>query len=108
MDEGSFDMDVSLLPGVSLAKAMEVNQLVAEKLKQFPELDTVVSRTGQTGVALDTRGADKTGYVGVFKPKSEWKRNISKEELTNEMRESLQSIPGITYRLQPADPVPNR
>jgi len=97
MDEGSFDMDVSMLPGVSLAKAMEVNQRVAEKLKQFPELDTVVSRTGQTGVALDTRGSDKTAYVGVFKPKREWKRNISKEELTNEMRESLQSIAGITY-----------
>ncbi|UFS72794.1 CusA/CzcA family heavy metal efflux RND transporter [Geomonas sp. RF6] len=96
MDEGSFDMDVSLLPGVSLAKAMEVNQRAAEKLKAFPELDTIVSRTGQTGVALDTRGSDKTGYVGIFKPRSEWKRDISKEELTNEMRESLESIAGIT------------
>lgn len=97
MDEGSFDMDVSMLPGVSLATAMEVNRQAAEKLKQFDELDVVVSRTGQTGVALDTRGADKTGYVGIFKPKSEWKRNISKEKLTNEMRESLESIAGITF-----------
>ena len=97
MDEGSFDMDVSMLPGVSLATAMEVNQRAAEKLKQFPELDVVVSRTGQTGVALDTRGSDKTGYVGVFKPKGEWKRNISKEEVTNEMRKSLESIAGITF-----------
>jgi cobalt-zinc-cadmium resistance protein CzcA len=97
MDEGSFDMDVSMLPGVSLAKAMEVNQRVAEKLKQFPELGTVVSRTGQTGVALDTRGSDKTGYVGIFKPKSEWQSDISKEELTNRMRKSLESIAGITF-----------
>ncbi|MBA4373946.1 MAG: CusA/CzcA family heavy metal efflux RND transporter, partial [Thermodesulfovibrio sp.] len=52
MDEGSFDMDVSMLPGVSLATAMEVNQRAAEKMKQFAELDTIVSRTGQTGVAL--------------------------------------------------------
>jgi len=97
MDEGAFDMDVSMLPGVSLAKAMEVNQQAAARLKQFPELDTIVGRIGQTGVALDTRGTDKTGYVGIFKPKSEWKRNISKEELTNEMRESLESIAGITF-----------
>ena len=97
MDEGSFDMDVSMLPGVSLATAMEVNQRAAEKLKQFPELDIVVSRTGQTGVALDTRGPDKTGYVGIFKPKKEWKRDISKEDLTNEMRESLESIAGISF-----------
>ncbi len=97
MDEGSFDMDVSMLPGVSLAKAMEVNQRAAEKLKTFEELDTVVSRTGQTGVALDTRGTDKTGYVGIFKPKSEWKRDISKEEVTNEMRKALEPIAGITF-----------
>jgi len=97
MDEGSFDMDISMLPGVSLAKAMEVNQRAAEKLKQFDELDVVVSRTGQTGIALDTRGSDKTAYVGILKPKHEWKRDISKEALTNEMRKSLESIAGITF-----------
>lgn len=97
MDEGSFDMDVSMLPGVSLATSVEVNQRAAEKLKKFEELDVVVARTGQTGIALDTRGTDKTAYVGIFKPKKDWKRNISKEELTNEMRESLESIAGITF-----------
>lgn len=97
MDEGSFDMDVSMLPGVSLATSVEVNKRAAEKLKEFDELDVVVGRTGQTGVALDTRGTDKTAYVGIFKPKKEWKRDISKEELTNEMRESLESIAGITF-----------
>jgi len=97
MDEGSFDMDIAMLPGVSLAKAMEVNQQAAAKLKKFDELDVIVGRTGQTGVALDTRGPDKTGYVGVFKPKDEWKRDISKEELTNEMREALETIPGISF-----------
>jgi cobalt-zinc-cadmium resistance protein CzcA len=97
MDEGSFDMDLALLPGVSLSKAMEVNQLAAAKMKEFDELDVLVSRTGQTGVALDTRGVDKTGYVGIFKPKEEWKRNISKEEITNKMRESLESIPGLGF-----------
>jgi cobalt-zinc-cadmium resistance protein CzcA len=97
MDEGSFDMDVAMLPGVSLATAMEVNQRAAQRLMQFDELDVVVSRTGQTGIALDTRGSDKTGYVGIFKPKSEWKRDISKEEVTNEMRKSLESIAGISF-----------
>ncbi|MGE5313749.1 MAG: efflux RND transporter permease subunit [Acidobacteriota bacterium] len=97
MDEGSFDMDVSLLPGVSLERAMELNQLVGRKLGEFPELRTVVSRTGQTGIALDTRGVDKTGYVGVFYPKKEWKRTVSREELTAKMRESLSTIPGIAF-----------
>ncbi|MGE5400999.1 MAG: efflux RND transporter permease subunit [Ignavibacteriales bacterium] len=97
MDEGSFDMDVSLLPGVSLDRAMDANRMIGEKLKKFPELKTVVSRTGQTGVALDTRGVDKTGYVGVMYPKDSWESNLSREELTAQMRDSLSSIPGIAF-----------
>jgi cobalt-zinc-cadmium resistance protein CzcA len=97
MDESAFDLDVSLLPGISLNKAMEINKLIATKMKQFPELKTCVSRTGQTGVALDTRGVDKTGYVGVLYPKKEWKSKMSHEELTNAMRDSLATIPGIVY-----------
>jgi len=97
MDEGAFDSDVALLPGVSLSEAMKINQLVGSKLKAFPELETVVSKTGQTGVALDTRGVDETGYTGVFKPRSKWTRNITKEDLTNEMRESIETIPGIGF-----------
>ncbi|MCC6550167.1 MAG: efflux RND transporter permease subunit [Ignavibacteriaceae bacterium] len=97
MDEGAFDADVVLLPGVSLDKAMEINQLVSKKLKAFSELDVLVSRTGQTGVSLDTRGADKTGYVGILKPSDEWRENLSREELTEEMRKSLETIPGIAF-----------
>ncbi|QOJ27926.1 MAG: efflux RND transporter permease subunit [Ignavibacteriales bacterium] len=97
MDEGAFDADVALLPGVSLDKAIEINQLVSKKLKTFPELDVLVSRTGQTGVSLDTRGVDKTGYVGILKPSDEWRENLSREELTEEMRKSLETIPGITF-----------
>ena len=97
MDEGAFDMDVALLPGVSLDKAFEVNRMVGEKLKQFPELGTVVGRIGQTGVALDARGVDKTGYVGILKPKSEWEREISREALIGEMRAAIEAIPGIAF-----------
>jgi cobalt-zinc-cadmium resistance protein CzcA len=97
MDEGAFDMDVSVLPGVSLDKAMEINKLVGEKLKTFPELETVVSRTGQTGVALDTRGVDKTGYVGVLKPRKEWRNGLDRQELTGRMREAIETIPGIGF-----------
>jgi cobalt-zinc-cadmium resistance protein CzcA len=64
---------------------------------QFPELETIVSRTGQTGIALEARGVDKTGYVGALKPRSEWKNAKSREELFNKMRESLSPIPGMVF-----------
>jgi len=97
MDEGAFDFDASLLPTVSLEKAVEVNKLIGSKLKKFDELETVVGRVGQTGLALDTRGPDKAGYVGIMKPRKDWKDDISREELTEKMREELSTIPGIAF-----------
>jgi heavy metal efflux system protein len=95
MDEGAFDMDVQLLPGISLAKSLEITNLVEKKLKKFPELVTVVSRTGQTGVALEARGVDKTGFTGIFQPRSAWTSARSRDGMMDTMRSELSTIPGM-------------
>jgi cobalt-zinc-cadmium resistance protein CzcA len=95
MDEGAFDMDIQLLPGVSLDKALDTTLEVQRRLMKFPELQTVVSRTGQTGVALEARGVDKTGFVGALKPRSEWTSAGSREELADKMRDAVADIPGM-------------
>jgi cobalt-zinc-cadmium resistance protein CzcA len=95
MDEGAFDMDVQLLPGVSLDQALEATLEVERRLMRFPELLTVVSRTGQTGVALEARGVDKTGFVGALRPRGEWQTADSREALMDEMREAIEDIPGM-------------
>jgi cobalt-zinc-cadmium resistance protein CzcA len=97
MDEGAFDMDVQLIPGVSLEHAMKTAGEVETRLKRFPELETVVSRTGQTGVAIEARGVDKTGFVGVLKPRRDWTSAGSREELIEKMRGSLTDIPGMAF-----------
>jgi cobalt-zinc-cadmium resistance protein CzcA len=97
MDEGAFDMDVQLIPGVSLEQAMKTAGEVEERLKRFPELETVVSRTGQTGVAIEARGVDKTGFVGALKPRDQWTSAHSREELIEKMRDSLTDIPGMVF-----------
>jgi heavy metal efflux system protein len=97
MDEGAFDMDFQLVPGVSLDKALEITQTVEKRLKAFPELVTVVSRTGQTGVPLEARGVDKTGFVGMLRPKEEWTSARTREELVDKMRNALSDIPGMTF-----------
>jgi heavy metal efflux system protein len=97
MDEGAFDMDVQLLPGISLTKSLEITNLVEKKLKKFPELVTVVSRTGQTGVALEARGVDKTGFTGIFQPRSEWKSARDRDDMIDQMRSELSGIPGMAF-----------
>lgn len=97
MDEGAFDMDIQLLPGISLEKSLEISKEVERTLKKFPELETIVSRTGQTGIAIEARGVEKTGYVGTLKPRSEWKSAKTREELTQKMREAMVIFPGMSF-----------
>jgi heavy metal efflux system protein len=97
MDEGAFDMDVALMPGVSLTKANEIVDDIEKKLMQFPELRTIVSKTGQTGIAIEARGVDKTGFLGALKPRSEWTSARSRDELMTKMRDSVADIPGMAF-----------
>jgi cobalt-zinc-cadmium resistance protein CzcA len=97
MDEGAFDMDVQMLPGISLENATELTDRIEKKLKQFPELKTVVSRTGQTGLALEARGVDKTGFVGDLEPRSLWTSARTRDELFGKMRDAVAVIPGIAF-----------
>jgi cobalt-zinc-cadmium resistance protein CzcA len=97
MDEGAFDMDFNLIPGVSLERATEITNMIEQRLMKFPEMETLVSRTGQTGVPLEARGVDKTGFVGMLKPKSEWTTATTREELAEKMRAALADIPGMTF-----------
>ncbi len=97
MDEGAFDMDFQLIPGVSLDKALSIAALVQQRLKKFPELDTVVSRTGQTGIPLEARGVDKTAFVGILRLRDKWENAKTREELFEKMRYSIEDIPGLAF-----------
>jgi cobalt-zinc-cadmium resistance protein CzcA len=62
---------------------------------EFPELVTVIGKTGQTGIALEARGVEKTGFVGVLKPREEWTSARNREDLLDRMREAVEDFPGM-------------
>jgi cobalt-zinc-cadmium resistance protein CzcA len=97
MDEGAFDMDFQFLPGMSLPDSLEMSRRVEARMMEFPELTVIVGKTGQTGIALEARGVEKTGYVGVLKPRKEWTTARTREELTDKMREAMTEFPGMAF-----------
>ena len=97
MDEGAYDMDIQFLPGISLSDSIAMSLKVEQALMAFPELETIVSRTGQTGIALEARGVEKTGYVGMLKPRDQWTSAKTRADLTEKMRRSLATFPGMAF-----------
>jgi cobalt-zinc-cadmium resistance protein CzcA len=97
MDEGALDTDIQFLPGISLAESLEMSRKVEARLMEFPEIVTIVGKTGQTGVALEARGVEKTGYVGVLRPRGEWTSARTREELTERLRGAMEDFPGMAF-----------
>ena len=109
MDEGAFDMDVQMLPGISLDERHgDSRDRIEKKLRQFPELKTVVSRTGQTGLALEARGVDKTGFVGRPEAAVRLDQRANPGGAVRQDARRRGRHPRHRLQLQPADPVPHR
>ena len=63
-------------------------------MMQFPQVRKVVSQTGRPDDGTDVTGFYNNEFDVSLYPQEEWNPKISKDELIDEMRKSLSTIPG--------------
>lgn len=97
LQEGDFAFHCILPQGSSLTQSLETSMQASRILKEFDEVKMVVGKTGSAEVPTDPMPPEATDMIIVLKPKDEWKRNISYEELGDEMMEKLEVIPGVFF-----------
>ncbi len=86
-----------MIPSISLEESRELNLKVQKKLlKDVPEIEEIVARTGSDELGLDPMGLNDTDTFLVLKPKEEW-REPSKEFVIERIRESLDEMVGIEF-----------
>ncbi len=90
LDEGDLLIEVKNIPSISLPGSLATATEVESLIKQFPEVKTVVSRTGRPDLATDPMGVFATDVIVILKPKSKWPAGMTKDRLTQDMRESLE------------------
>lgn len=95
LDEGALAINIVRLSSASLEGSVEVAGAVEKRLGVFPEVDTVVSKTGRAEISEDPMGPDQTDVFVMLKPESEWTRGLTKRELVREMELSIAEIPGL-------------
>lgn len=98
LDEGDFVIQPVLKTGTSLSETIKLTSRMEQILKdKFPEVDKVVSRIGAAEVPTDPMSMEEIDMIIKLKPKSQWVRAKSKEELAEKIKEELSVIPGIDY-----------
>jgi cobalt-zinc-cadmium resistance protein CzcA len=98
LDEGDLAIQATRLPSVSLETSIEMTKAIERCLLQFPEVETVVSKTGRPEIANDPMGVYQTDVIVRLKPIKDWKRRIKKPDLVSEMQARLaDEVPANSY-----------
>ncbi len=98
LDEGDVALHAMRIPGTSLSQAVQMQHVLEERLKQFPEVREVFAKIGTAEIATDPMPPSVAdGYV-MLKPRREWPDpRKPKAELVAEMEKALLEIPGNNY-----------
>ncbi len=104
LDEGAIAVNVVRLPNASLDGSRDVATFMEKLLlATFPEVETVVSKTGRAEISEDPMGPEQTDVFIMLKPVSLWKTGRSKADLIDAINKELAVIPGI--RLSFSQPI---
>lgn len=93
LDEGDFVIQPVLKTGTSLEKTIETTTLIEKAIiDKFPEVEQIVSRIGAAEVPTDPMSMEESDIIVKLKPKSEWVSATTKDELAEQMQETLEKI----------------
>jgi Cu(I)/Ag(I) efflux system membrane protein CusA/SilA len=118
LDEGTLLYMPSTLPGISVGEAQRLLQTQDKIIKQFPEVDTVMGKSGRAETSTDPAPFSMMETVIVLKPHDQWRfvetwysdwapqwlrpalrritsDRLSTDQLVQEMNEALR-LPGTT------------
>ena len=98
LDEGAIAMQIWRLPSISLETSNEVSTIAESVIKeQFPEVRTVISRTGRAEIATDPMGVEISDTYIMLEPPETW-RFPTKQALVEAIDEAMQAnVPGAIF-----------
>jgi len=97
LDEGSIAIQATRLPSASLETSVAMTTQIENCLRKFPEVESVVSKSGRPEIANDPMTINLTDVIVTLKPRETW-RFDRKEDLVKSMEEALErEVPGQMY-----------
>ena len=74
LDEGTLLYMPSTMPGISIANAQKLLQVTDRIIKEFPEVDRVLGKTGRADTPTDPAPLSMLETLVTLKPRSDWRR----------------------------------
>ena len=95
LDEGTFWVNFGLPSSISNEEAAHVLRGARKALLTIPEVRTAVSKAGQPEDGTDPKTISMAEIYVDVKPKEEWRKDLTRPQLIDEMDRALSALPGI-------------
>ncbi|HRI50180.1 MAG TPA: CusA/CzcA family heavy metal efflux RND transporter [Pseudomonadota bacterium] len=97
LDEGELSLDIKRLPSISISEAQRLGLQVEGVLSRFPEVRSIVTRTGRAEVATDPVGPDETEVMVKLADKAHWKSAPDLDTLGEKIKEAIEREVPATF-----------
>ncbi|MGR3790980.1 efflux RND transporter permease subunit [Flavobacterium sp. TN-1] len=97
LNEGALWVEAKFPMSQSLTETVKKTALLRKELQKFPEVNGVLSQVGRSNDGTDPSGFYYVQMQVNLKPKDEWKRKISMDDLVREMDKNLSQYQGIGF-----------
>lgn len=93
-NEGSFTINVSALPGISLEESDHIGRIAEETILSVPEVKTVARKTGRAELDEHSLGVNVSEIEAPYELKDR-----KRSEVVRELRAKLSEIPGVNIEI---------
>ncbi len=98
LDEGDIAMHALRIPGTSLSQAISMQTALESRLRQFPEVERVVSKIGTAEIATDPVPPSVADTFILLHDRKDWPNpRKPRAALVAEMQAAVDQIPGNRY-----------
>jgi len=97
LNEGALWVNAEFPMSQNLPETIDKTSILRTTLARFPEVNNVLSQVGRSNDGTDPNGFYFVQMQVNLKPKEEWKRKLSMDDLISEMNDTLSKYQGISY-----------
>jgi len=95
LDEGALWVKSQLPMSASLSQSKEISDKITSILRKFPEVKHTLSQIGRTNDGTDPKGFFNVEIAVDLKPKEDWPKGVTTDNLIDSMDKQLSKIPGL-------------
>lgn len=97
LDEGDAYVFVEMPPSISLEEGQTILLDVRRRLLDFPEVISAVAEQGRPEDGTDNEGVNMAKVFVKLKTRDQWRADLTKGELVDQMRRAVSPIPGVSF-----------